>query len=126
VLKLGDPGVPADCTLLLSARAKDRQKLDRLRVRASCPQESCRLKVSGQIRIRARKRFKYSRLPPTHHSLGAGEEQKVRIRIQRSKHLRIRRALAKKGRSAKVGIQLRAGDTHGITTEQHLGIKLRP
>jgi hypothetical protein len=127
IQKLGDPGTPADCSLVLDARAKRRQTLKKRHVIASCPDEACGVSVTGRAQVEVKGNVKGARLRLKNRSLAAGEEEKIRLQFTDRRHrLKIRRAMQKNGsKKAKMFVHLQARDAHGIGAEKDVSFRLK-
>jgi NHL repeat len=125
--KLSDPGTPADCRLVLDARAKHRQKLKRLRVFAGCPEEQCEITAKGRAEAARNGDLKGARLRADDITLGGGEEATIRLRFTDRRHRRkIGRALREGNvKRAKVSVSVWAQDAHGIAAGRDLTFRLK-
>jgi hypothetical protein len=123
VQKLGDPGTQADCSFAFDATAKKRQKLKKMRVSASCPQEACELTLRGRARVRS----KGARLRPKETSLASGETTRIRLRvIDRKRKRKLKRALKRRRfKPTKVSVELQANDDDGLTAEKVVTFRLK-
>lgn len=100
--------------LVVKASAKKAQNVDKLKVKVSCPKEACTLKLTGQAtasgsksnRAAAAARAKF-KLKQRSVALQAGQKRSVRLKL-RGKSLKELSRLIRKGRSAKVTINVRA------------------
>ena len=125
----GLDAIAADCesvlrdSVLLQASARRRQRLGRrIRLRAGCPLESCRVLVRASVRVPRRPAGAAAlvALKPVSRSIPAGETPVLRLKLGR----RVRRLLAGRRRSRAV-LSVIAADPLGSTDTAQLKVRLR-
>lgn len=130
---------PADTEITLSLSAKGRQRIGKLKLDVSCGDEPCEVETSGKAMAkekgggksrgaRAAARKSYG-LKPAQISLGAGEEQTVRLKLRKHRKSvkKLRRLLKQSAyrKRSNAKIEVGATDAAGNSTIENLRIKLR-
>lgn len=130
IAKYADPGVPKDCHLALVAERKSQyQKLRRLRVFATCPEEGCQVTARGQASAERHGREHDARLRSEPQWLAAGEKTKIRLHFKRERALhRFERLLERESvEDARAFVKVNAVDAAGNRDQDGVAdIRLRP
>ncbi|MQA76125.1 MAG: hypothetical protein GEU88_17620 [Solirubrobacterales bacterium] len=128
------PGL-ADTSVSLELRAKRKQRLRRLFVRASCGNEACTIRATGRVKAKpkgstkrraADRKAKVKRFKLRRHGarVAAGETKKLRLKLKRKPRRRLERLLHG-GARAKATVRVRATDAAGNRSRERLRIRLK-
>jgi hypothetical protein len=113
-----------DRQVRLRLRAKKRQRLDRLAVRAGCGSESCGLRASGRIVVRRGARSRSFPIRPASKRARAGRQAKLRLRVAGRRGRRLR-ALLDSRPAARARVRVRAKDGAGNRASRSARIVVR-